>query len=170
MKVVKIKLGGDSPSPMQGRFWTKTLVMALAIFIASLLFRFVDVSSPLSALVAAVVLSLLNSFLRPLLMWLSAPLILFSFGFFQLIINAFLVLLTSRLVEGFEVAGFWDAIWFSITVTLISFLLDFAEKVRRLRKAMSSNGGQKEEKEEEFTSYEEVEEEETEERNDKNNY
>ncbi len=168
MKVFKINLGGEAPSPMQGRFWTKALVMALAIFIASLLFNFVEVSSPLVALVAAIVLSLLNAFLRPLLTLISAPLILFSFGLFRLIINAVLVLLTSHLVKGFTVESFTDAICFSITVTIISYILDLAEKIRQIKRAMSQSAQPQSPKEEEFTSYTEVEED-TETDKDRNN-
>ena len=132
MKVFKINLGSDNPSPLSGRFWTKALVMALAIFICSLLFKFVDISSPLAAVVAALVISLLNAFIKPLLTLISAPLILMSFGLFQLIINAVIVLLTSHLVKGFHVGGLLDAVLFSIVVTFISFLLDLPIKIRSL--------------------------------------
>lgn len=165
MGTVKINLSGDNPSPLSGRFWTKTLVMALAIFIASLLFKFVDVSSPFAAVVAAVVLSLLNAFLRPLLTLFSAPLILMSFGLFRLIINAILVLLTSSMVRGFEVGGLWNAILFSIVVTFISFLLDLPARIRKMKESIMPNGEPERKKEEEFTSYEEVEDEDSDERN-----
>lgn len=165
MGTVKINLSGDNPSPLSRRFWTKVLVMVLAIFIASLLFKFVDVSSPFSAVVAAVVLSLLNAFLRPLLTLFSAPLILMSFGLFRLVINAILVLLTSSMVRGFEVGGLGDAILFSIVVTFISFLLDLPSRIRKIRESIMPNCESECRKEEEFTSYEEVEDEDSEEKN-----
>lgn len=156
MKVFKINLGSDNPSPLSGRFWTKALVMALAIFICSLLFKFVDVSSPLAAVVAALVISLLNAFLKPLLTLISAPLILMSFGLFQLIINAVIVLLTSHLVKGFHVGGLLDAVLFSIVVTFISFLLDLPIKIKRMKDALFQKEDRDFKEDEEFTPYEEV--------------
>ncbi len=156
MKVFKINLGSDNPSPLSGRFWTKALVMALAIFICSLLFKFVDVSSPLAAVVAALVISLLNAFIKPLLTLISAPLILMSFGLFQLIINAVIVLLTSHLVKGFHVGGLLDAVLFSIVVTFISFLLDLPIKIKRMKDALFLKEDRDFKEDEEFTPYEEV--------------
>ena len=156
MKVFKINLGSDNPSPLSGRFWTKALVMALAIFICSLLFKFVDVSSPLAAVVAALVISLLNAFIKPLLTLISAPLILMSFGLFQLIINAVIVLLTSHLVKGFHVEGLLDAVLFSIVVTFISFLLDLPIKIKRMKDALFQKEDRDFKEDEEFTPYEEV--------------
>ncbi len=156
MKVFKINLGSDNPSPLSGRFWTKALVMALAIFICSLLFKFVDVSSPLAAVVAALVISLLNAFLKPLLTLISTPLILMSFGLFQLIINAVIVLLTSHLVKGFHVGGLLDAVLFSIVVTFISFLLDLPIKIKRMKDALFQKEDRDFKEDEEFTPYEEV--------------
>lgn len=157
MKVFKINLGSENPSPTSGRFWTKTLVMALAIFITSFLLPFVKVSSPLSAIIAAVVISLLNAFLKPLLMLISAPLILMSFGLFQLIINAFIVILTSRLVTGFSVSSFIDAVWFSIVVTIVSFLLDLPAKIKRVKQSISPFQNEENKKEDDFAEYQEVE-------------
>ena len=156
MKVFKINLGSDNPSPLSGRFWTKALVMALAIFICSLLFKFVDVSSPLAAVVAALVISLLNAFIKPLLTLISAPLILMSFGLFQLIINAVIVLLTSHLVKGFHVGGLLDAVLFSIVVTFISFLLDLPIKIKRMKDGLFPKEDRDFKEDEEFTPYEEV--------------
>lgn len=158
MKIVKININSGYPSPMKGSFWTKVLVMALAIFITSLLFDIADVHSPLSAIVAAVVISLLNAFLRPLLLLISVPLIVMSLGLFSLVINALIILLTSHLVKGFHVDGLWDAILFSIVVTVISFLLDLPQRIRKARKMFSAKDDGNED--DGFTDYEDVTEEE----------
>ena len=157
MKGIRINITLSSPSPLKKSFWTKTLVMALAIFIASLLFKFVDVSSIFSAIAAALVISLLNAFLKPLLMLISAPLILMSLGLFQLIINAVIVLLASHLVKGFHVDGLMDAVLFSIVVTLISFLLDLPQRIKKIKDSMYFDDKETDEAKEEFTDYEEVE-------------
>ena len=156
MKGIRINISSGSPSPWKKGFWTKTLVMALAIFIASLLFKFVDVSSIFSAVAAALVISLLNAFLKPLLMLISAPLILMSLGLFQLVINAVIVLMTSHLVKGFHVDGLMDAVLFSIVVTLISFLLDLPQRVKRIKDSISFEEKEEADDKEGFTDYEEV--------------
>lgn len=153
MKGIRINISSGSPSPWKKGFWTKTLVMALAIFIASLLFK----SSIFSAVAAALVISLLNAFLKPLLMLISAPLILMSLGLFQLVINAVIVLMTSHLVKGFHVDGLMDAVLFSIVVTLISFLLDLPQRVKRIKDSISFEEKEEADDKEGFTDYEEVE-------------
>lgn len=157
MKGIRINISSGSPSPWKKGFWTKTLVMALAIFIASWLFKFFDLTSIFSAVAAALVISLLNAFLKPVLMLISAPLILMSLGLFQLVINAVIVLLTSHLVKGFHVDGFLDAVLFSIVVTLISFLLDLPQRVKRIKDSISFEEKEEADDKEGFTDYEEVE-------------
>lgn len=157
MKGIRINISSGSPSPWKKGFWTKTLVMALAIFIASWLFKFFDVSSIFSAVAAALVISLLNAFLKPVLMLISAPLILMSLGLFQLVINAVIVLMTSHLVKGFHVDGLMDAVLFSIVVTLISFLLDLPQRVKRIKDSISFEEKEEADDKEGFTDYEEVE-------------
>lgn len=130
--------------------------MALAIFITSFLLPCVKVDSVISAVIAAVVISLLNAFLKPLLVLISAPLILMSFGLFQLIINAFIVILTSRLVTGFSVSSFIDAVWFSIVVTIVSFLLDLPAKIKRVKQSFSPFEKEQIKEEDCFTEYQEV--------------
>ena len=144
MKVFKINLGSENPSPTSGRFWTKTLVMALAIFITSFLLPCVEVDSVISAVIAAVVISLLNAFLKPLLMLIAAPLIMISFGLFMLIINAFIVILTSYLVAG-------------LVVTIVSFLLDLPAKIKRVKQSISPFQNGENKKEDDFAEYQEVE-------------
>lgn len=157
MKGIRINLSSGSPSPLKKGFWTRTLVMALAIFIASWLFKFFDLTSIFSAVAAALVISLLNAFLKPVLMLISAPLILMSLGLFRLVINAVIVLLASHLVKGFHVDGFLDAVLFSIVVTLISFLLDLPQRVKRIKDSISFEEKEEADDKEGFTDYEEVE-------------
>jgi putative membrane protein len=167
MKAYKINLNDDSPSPIKGRFWIKVLIMSISVLIASYLFNFVQISSFTTAIISALVISLLNSFLKPILKFLSAPLILMSFGLFQLFINAFIILLTSRLVSDFRVESFSDAFWFSIVITIINFLLELPNKIQRIKKNLTPQNENQIEENEEFTSYEEVEDENDEEINNK---
>ena len=87
MKIYKINLNDDSPSPRKGRFWIKVLIMSISVLIASYLFNFVQISSFTTAIISALVISLLNVFLKPILKLLSAPLILMSFGLFHFVFS-----------------------------------------------------------------------------------
>ena len=82
-----------------------------------------------------------------------------SLGLFQLVINAVIVLLASHLVKGFHVDGFLDAVLFSIVVTLIGFLLDLPQRVKRIKDTLTFGEKEEEDGKEVFTDYEEVEDE-----------
>jgi putative membrane protein len=76
-------------------------------------------------LVATLVLGLLNSFLRPILMLLSLPLLIFTLGLFTIVINAILLLLVGALLRGhFQVDGFWSAFWGALVISIVSLLLN----------------------------------------------
>ena len=108
----------------------KWIITALAIGITGYLLPGVIVNDPFAALIAAMVLSIVNMFIRPLLIILTLPVTILTLGFFALVINALLILLTSAIVPGFEVLGFWWAILFSIVLALINAFLLSAFKAR----------------------------------------
>ena len=94
-------------------------VSALAIIIAAYLIPGVVVT-PVGALVLAVVLGLINVFIKPIVFLLTLPLNIITLGIFSLVINALFVILASYVVPGFAVAGFWPAFWFSIIFSLVN--------------------------------------------------
>lgn len=77
-----------------------------------------------AAAVAVVILAVLNLTVRPILKLLALPITCLTFGLFTLVINAGMMLLTSRLVIGFEVGGFWTAFVASIIYAVMSALLN----------------------------------------------
>jgi Predicted membrane protein len=89
----------------------------------------ITVKSIWSALLAALVLGLVNTFVRPILMLLSLPLIVATLGLFLLVINALMLLLASALLPGFEVKGFFTAILGAALISLVSFILGAVLKV-----------------------------------------
>lgn len=122
----------DKFDPFSKDFWVRMLIMTIAIWIISAT-SLVRVENPLYALIAAIIISLLNSFIRPLLSWISLPLIIGTFGIFIFVINAIIVLITSALLKpGFQVIGFWNAFFFSIIVTFLSFLMNIPRKIKRV--------------------------------------
>lgn len=78
-----------------------------------------------SLLLATLVLGLLNTFLRPLLMFLSLPLVVLSLGLFTVVINAFLLYLVGSLFKSFHVDSFGAALWGALVIGIISILLNF---------------------------------------------
>jgi putative membrane protein len=99
------------------------LINAAALFALPFLMSSVTVTHIGSALVAALVLSLVNTLIRPVLVLLTLPVTLLSMGLFILVINALLFWAVANLVEGFQVAGFWSAFIAAILYSIISWAL-----------------------------------------------
>lgn len=99
------------------------LIYTLAITMTAYFLPGVELSGLKAALLAAVVLGLVNTILRPLLVLFTLPLTILTLGLFVLVINAALILLAGKMVNGFEVDGFWWALLFSLIVTIINSIL-----------------------------------------------
>lgn len=106
------------------KFIVKIIISAFAVMIASYVLPGVKVDTFTTALLVALVFSFLNTFVKPLLIVLTIPVTIFSFGFFLLVINALIVLLASSIIPAFHVAGFWWALAFSIIMTVAVSLLE----------------------------------------------
>lgn len=104
------------------------LVSAIAILISAYLLPGVHVSGLLTAFILAVVLGVINTFIRPVLVVLTLPLTIVTLGLFVLIINALLVMLAGFIVPGFAVAGFWSALMFGIVLAVVSYVLQVFER------------------------------------------
>jgi putative membrane protein len=100
----------------------KIVLSALAVGIASYLLPGVVVSGFMSAVVVAVVLILVNTFVKPIITILTLPINILTLGIFSLVITALMVLLTDYVVPGFQVAGFWSALFFGVLFALISMV------------------------------------------------
>lgn len=99
------------------------LVYTLAIAITGYLLPGVHIESFAAALVAALVLGLINAVLRPILIILTLPATILTLGLFILVINALLILLAANIVPGFSVDGFWWACLFGIILSLVNGVL-----------------------------------------------
>ncbi|MEM9444887.1 MAG: phage holin family protein [Verrucomicrobiota bacterium] len=109
--------------------------LSLAVLISSLIIPGID-GTLAGILVAALMLGILNVFIKPILTFISLPFIILTLGIFILIINAFLLLLTSWIVPEFHVAGFWSAIGGSLLISLVGmFFNPDKSKSRQKRKA-----------------------------------
>ena len=95
------------------------LVSALAIVVATYIVPGVTVTL-LGAIVLAVVLGIINVFIKPVVKLIALPVTILTLGIFSLVINALFILLASELLSGFEVSGFWTAFFFSIVLSLVN--------------------------------------------------
>jgi putative membrane protein len=86
----------------------------IAIIVSSYFLPGIHINNYVTALMAAAVLALLDSFVKPILIFLTIPITLITLGLFLLVINAGIVLLGAKLVQGFEVDSFWWALAFSM--------------------------------------------------------
>lgn len=104
-------------------FIIRLLISTAAVIVSAYLLPGVAVDSFTSAFIAAIIISILNVLLKPILVILTIPFTIITLGLFLLVINAILIMLASSLVEGFTVDGFWYALLFSIVLSLINSLL-----------------------------------------------
>ena len=108
----------------------KWILSALAVLIGAYILPGVAVDSIWAALIVAVILAILNTFLKPLLIILTIPITVVTLGLFLLVINALMILLTDYLIGGFQVANFWWALAFSLILSILGALFDdIAERV-----------------------------------------
>ncbi len=107
----------------------KTLIRwAVLTFVIMMLSNWipnVTVENWWAAVIAALVLGLINTLLKPVITLLAFPINLLTFGLFSIVINAWLVLMASDMVPGFEVAGFWTAVLFSLAFSVASSLISW---------------------------------------------
>jgi putative membrane protein len=99
------------------------LINAAALFALPYLMSSIKVDSIVSALIAALVLGLINTFIRPVLVLLTLPATLLTLGLFIFVINGLLFWFVGSFIEGFHVAGFWSAVIGAILYSIISWAL-----------------------------------------------
>jgi putative membrane protein len=105
-------------------FLVKTLVIAAAVILASYVLPGVAVDRFTTALLVALVLSLLNFFVKPILILLTLPITILTLGLFLFIINALIILMAGKLVSGFRVNSVWSALLFSILLSFFTYILE----------------------------------------------
>lgn len=101
----------------------RLLLNAIAVFALAHVLNGVQVDGYVSAIIVAVVLSILNLLVKPLLVILTLPITIVTLGLFLIVINALLILLADKLINGFSVDNIWWAILFSILLSILQSLL-----------------------------------------------
>ncbi len=112
-------------------FLLRVLVIAAVSFGLAYVLKGVNIDTFWTALVFALVLAVLNVFLKPLLIILTLPVTIITLGLFLFVVNALIVLLASRFVDGISIANFWWGLLFSLLLSLIVSVLDKQLKPKR---------------------------------------
>ncbi|TDQ18815.1 putative membrane protein [Algoriphagus boseongensis] len=103
-----------------GSILTKIIVGGISILIADLLLSGVQVDTWITGLILAGAIILINFTIKPILIILTLPLTLITFGLFLLVINALVVLIAAYFIPGFTVDGFWWALGFALLVSIVN--------------------------------------------------
>jgi putative membrane protein len=109
-------------------FIVRLLITALAAIFAAYILPSVSIDGFITALVLALVLAILNTFIKPLLIILTIPVTIITLGLFLLVINIIIIKIADYLVDGFSVDGWFSALLFSLIVSLVSSLLGGSSK------------------------------------------
>jgi len=106
-------------------FIIQLIISTLAVLIAAYLLPGVEIvdNDFFTALTVAAVLAFLNAVVKPIMVILTIPITFITLGFFLLVINALMILLASKLVNGFIVHGFWWALLFSLILSIVTSIL-----------------------------------------------
>ncbi len=105
-------------------FLVRWAINTIALGIAVLIVKGTAVSGIFSLVIASLVIGFLNASLKPIMLVLTLPLNILTMGMFTLVINTVMILITSQVVRGFDVANFWAAFTASILMSIVSFLLN----------------------------------------------
>ncbi|MDO6761004.1 phage holin family protein [Tamlana sp. 2_MG-2023] len=105
------------------KLFLNLLLTALGVVVLANILPGVQVDTYMTALIVAVILAVLNIFVKPLLVVFTLPITVLTLGLFLLVINAFIILIASNLITGFEVDGFWTAILFSVLLAILESIL-----------------------------------------------
>lgn len=105
------------------QFVLRWAVTTVAVMVASSVIRGIHYDTVAALIGASLLLGILNAFVRPFLLILSAPVILITLGLFILVLNGLLLLLVHTVVLGFHVDSFWSAFWGAIVISVVSWIL-----------------------------------------------
>lgn len=99
-------------------------ITAIALWVASHIFRGLIFDDATSLFVSALLLGFANAVIKPLILFLTLPLTLLTLGLFVLVVNALMILLVAYVVKGFRCTGFWTAFFASMFIGLLSIAIE----------------------------------------------
>jgi putative membrane protein len=105
-------------------FFIHWAIMSLSLWVASELFSGIKFSNKSSLLISALLLGFVNAVVRPILFLLTLPFTIVTLGFFVFVLNALMIMLVAKLVNGFKLSGFWTAFFASIFISLFTLMIE----------------------------------------------
>ena len=118
-------------SPFLKRTLLQVLSTALTLLIGDYLMDSVHFDRPWVAVITALILAVLNTFLKPLLVVLTIPATMLTLGLFLLVINAAMLMIADQIVPGFMIESFWSAFLLALLISLVNGLLGGNVRVER---------------------------------------
>jgi putative membrane protein len=106
------------------RFIIKIILSSFSVFAAGWLLEGVYINNYGTSILVALVLAVLDYVIKPILIFLTIPITVFTFGLFLLVINAWIPLMASGLIPGFYIVNFWWALAFSLIVSVLNYLIN----------------------------------------------
>jgi putative membrane protein len=103
-------------------FMLRAAVAALGLWLASTWVHGLTIDAPMTLLVAAVLLGVVNAIVRPLVILLTLPFTVVTLGLFLLVVNAAMLALVAALLPGMQLSGFWAAFWAALLVSIVSWI------------------------------------------------
>ena len=104
------------------RFILRAAIAALGLWLATEWIEGLGIDAPMTLVVAAILLGIVNAFVRPLLILLTLPFTIVTLGLFLLVVNAAMLALVAALLPGMHVSGFWAAFWGALIVSIVSWI------------------------------------------------
>ena len=109
----------------------RIIISTISIMVVAHILPGVEVASWYTGFIVAIIITLLNTFIRPILIILTLPITIITLGLFLLIINGFIVLIAHHFINGFRVESLWIAIIFSLLVSLINGVLGIGQSDKK---------------------------------------
>jgi len=104
------------------RFVLRAAIAALGLWLATEWVHGIYIDAPITLVVAAVLLGVVNAFIRPLLILLTLPFTIVTLGLFLLVVNAAMLGLVAWMLGGMQIDGFWAAFWAALIVSIVSWI------------------------------------------------
>jgi putative membrane protein len=104
------------------RFILRAAIAALGLWLATEWLDGLYIDAPMTLVVAAVLLGVVNALVRPLVILLTLPFTVVTLGLFLLVVNAAMLGLVAVLLPGMQIVGFWDAFWGALIVSIVSWV------------------------------------------------
>lgn len=119
----KVEVYIDNRGKRRKTFLIRWVVNFLAILVTAKLVNGIVLDGVITVFIAAFILGIVNSWVRPFLFVVSLPFTLVTLGLFTFVINAFMLLLTAAIIPGFVIMGFWSAFWGAILISIFSSVI-----------------------------------------------